>query len=331
MPAIQTNRHHATGARRFLKVSNEAAKIRAVSESQADPARPGHPERRFSAGAAVQGSSGTIEKAAVGSGSSSSAPSSSTPTDKPKRRRTRQPDRQSPRTIRRALAAAQHAGRAVAKRGFNDEGGWSYALAEDIVVEGNDILHAHHLSVIELDTRIERNEALGCPVLRTRWQLVYTPPDGDDETLDLGWREWPIVEERQRMFDRATGAASTSSLAYFLRGLLQLARVEDGTDSDDGLRDRSRIDEKPAGRPHFRRHGPGRGNPSGGVRADPLTRLVAAVSKHYDRLGIPIAKRDAHSERILERKPETVSDFQELATRLANMGLSSEQLGEAMG
>lgn len=326
MPA--THRHPAS-ARRFLNVSTQTAKIRGVIESQAGRFPAGQDgEHKFSGGSVQDGES-TTTTMAIGSGSSTgSAPLSPTSTQPKRRRRSRTPERTSPRSIRAALSCAQHAGRAIAKRGYNDDGGWSYVLGEDVTVEANDILGLHFLSVVEKETRIERNEALGGLVLNTHWELSFTPPDGDEEVLDLGWRAWPIVVERQRPLDRSVAAASTTSQTYFLLRLLQLPRVEEGADGDDGLRDRTRIDEQPVKRSHFNRQRPGRGRPSGGMRADPATLLTAAISKHYDRLGIPVGHRDAHSVRILKRAPTTASDLQELATKLANMGPSTEQLGD---
>src|SRR5690606_34925850 len=51
-------------------------------------------------------------------------------------------------------------------------------------------------------------------------------------------QEWPIVPENGRPFDKAAAAAATASLAYFLRDLLLLPRVEEGTDLDDDSRDK---------------------------------------------------------------------------------------------
>ena len=52
--------------------------------------------------------------------------------------------------------------------------------------------------------------------------------------------DWPIIPEKGRPWDKAHAGALTSSLAYFLRDLLLMPRVEEGTDMDSGDRDRKR-------------------------------------------------------------------------------------------
>jgi hypothetical protein len=146
-----------------------------------------------------------------------------------------------------ALVAAQAQARGVEKDANNNFHRYRYVSAEHMIGEAKEILTAHGLAVV--------------PVASTVDGPIYVPPDGSADdwqkvsksaaTLDAKWAvlhrqggrievetSWPVVPEKGRPIDKAVAAARTASLSYLLRDLLQIPRVEEGTDLDGDERDR---------------------------------------------------------------------------------------------
>ena len=134
-----------------------------------------------------------------------------------------------------ALVQMQAAVKGVEKDGKNDFHRYKYATAEAIIEEAKPALAAAGVVVLPISAEIVRSERGDAATLRRVFRVVVCADLGYDMTLD-----WPIIPEKGRPWDKAHAGALTSSLAYFLRDLLLMPRVEEGTDMDSGERDRKR-------------------------------------------------------------------------------------------
>lgn len=137
-----------------------------------------------------------------------------------------------------ALVAAQAAAQAVGKDAKNTHHGYGYASAEAIITEAKAVLTAHGLAFFPATSQIVTVE--GGQTLKTTWGLVHT---GGQKTAFL--TEWPIVPDKGRPADKALASARTSSLAYILRDLLLLPRVDPTDDMDHSSRDHSARKDQP--------------------------------------------------------------------------------------
>ena len=138
------------------------------------------------------------------------------------------------RLILAALNAAVVEARDVPRLGHNDTFNYDYATAEDMIRQAKKHLAKHELSVLARATKIKPGVGDATAILAQEFSIVHNK-HGE---LELGEREWPIVPGDGRPFDKATAAAHTALLAYFLRDLLQLARSEAGTSLWRGSRRR---------------------------------------------------------------------------------------------
>lgn len=163
-------------------------------------------------------------------------------------------DEQDPKAQARlhaALAKAILQTHEVEKDARNKFHGYNYASAEAVYRAAREALAANGLALVPTTTRIRPSRedemfwAPGAtkqdPPVWTRIGLVlvraYVLVHEGGGALDLGEQEWPIVPERGRPEDKAVAAADTASLSYRLRDLLQLPRVEEGTEMDDERRE----------------------------------------------------------------------------------------------
>jgi len=134
------------------------------------------------------------------------------------------------KTLAAALVAAQAAAESVGKEATNKFHNYKYASAEAIMVE----------------SRLALNSA-GLATLMERWELLPPTHDGapervkvhfltlhahSDQTLK-GETEYFVMPEKGRPEDKATATALTYAEGYYLRGLLCLPRVEEGSQVDD--------------------------------------------------------------------------------------------------
>ena len=144
-----------------------------------------------------------------------------------------------------ALAKAQAIALAVEKDARNQFHKYNYASAEALIHEAKAALSQCGLAVVPSVSNISdpteaqaKSGAVG--VLTATWVVVHQ--DGGAMTVAC---HWPIIPEKGRPFDKALAAARTASLGYLLRDLLQLPRVEEGTDLDHDSRD-NRQEQRPA-------------------------------------------------------------------------------------
>jgi hypothetical protein len=119
-----------------------------------------------------------------------------------------------------SLAKAQAACHAVAKDATNAQHGYKYVTAESIITEARAALATAGLVLLPTSQVLK-----GDRILR-RFQLV-DQASGESAVLTS---VWPVVPQNGRPMDKAVAAADTLSLAYLLRDLLLMPRVEAGTD-----------------------------------------------------------------------------------------------------
>jgi len=144
-----------------------------------------------------------------------------------------------------ALAKAQAAARAVEKDATNKFHRYNYTSAEGMIAEAKLAMSQFGLAVFPISAALREPHASELPskddgdlgkgarcVLSAAWLVVHEL--GGQQMIEC---EWPVIPEKGRPLDKALAAARTASLNYLLRDLLQLPRVEEGTDLDHDSRD----------------------------------------------------------------------------------------------
>ncbi len=145
-----------------------------------------------------------------------------------------------------ALARAGERCKGVEKDATNTFHRYKYASAEAIFAEAREALNAEGVSVIVQDAGVRQVMPPEGVKKRTK--------DGKDEPvgLDDGWvldlsvtvvhaeggelptrSQWPVIPGNGRPLDKAVAGARTTALAYLVRDLLLLPRVEEGTLPDE--------------------------------------------------------------------------------------------------
>jgi hypothetical protein len=137
-----------------------------------------------------------------------------------------------PSKLAEALATARERCRAVAKSSENTFHKYKYASADAIIAEATEAMNGTGLSLVPLSKRV-RTVSVGTFAYHEydlRFLLIHT--SGESIPLEFSW---PICVDKGRPLDRATATADTTSLAYALRGLLLMPRVDphDEMDSRD--------------------------------------------------------------------------------------------------
>lgn len=197
-----------------------------------------------------------------------------------------------------ALALAISSAGAVEKDAANTFHRYRYASAEAVIAEARGALAAHGLALVPTASGVDWVGGDSPPHgwLARTWTLVHA--GGGSMPLQ---QRWPIVVERGRPPDKAVAAADTAGLAYMLRDLLLLPRVEEGTGLDDDSRDR------PQERPRARQKPQERSQPRAEPEAPPAAPGQQEGSHHAswarDRAHFCGAVSD------LGFKPEDVFDF----------------------
>lgn len=122
----------------------------------------------------------------------------------------------------KALNAAQKAAKAVSKTGFNKFDNYKYAKAEDMIEEARGPLADNGIVVLPCNKTITTNGDL---------TIEYLVMHVSGERL-VCTSTTPMVVIGKKGLDKSKATAETYDLGYFLRGLLLLPRVEEGTDVD---------------------------------------------------------------------------------------------------
>lgn len=133
-----------------------------------------------------------------------------------------------------ALAAAQEAAQAVAKRGRNDQHNYRYATAEDVIQEAREALSGAKLALLPVSTAF-----IGVPgslddnagsigYLDIVYLLVHAPT-GQTHEIKMQEHVCPTPSKNggwARPLDKAIFAARTEGLGYLLRELLLIPRQD---------------------------------------------------------------------------------------------------------
>lgn len=104
---------------------------------------------------------------------------------------------------------------------------YRYTSAEAILTEARQALSSNGLAVIPVSQSVNGHEREGPDRYELVQQRLLLHTSGESV---LCCSAWPIIPEKGRPLDKATAAADTISLAYFLRDLLQMPRVDQADD-----------------------------------------------------------------------------------------------------
>lgn len=130
--------------------------------------------------------------------------------------------------IAAALASARDKCLAAEKDSLNKYHNYRYASAESVISAAKEALCGSGLTIIpqrhKLKTQGSGNQAV---YFLDRW-LVLAHASGD--SIPLVIEDWPVIPDKGRPLDKALAIALTSSIAYLLRDLLQMPRVDPDED-----------------------------------------------------------------------------------------------------
>lgn len=132
-----------------------------------------------------------------------------------------------------ALAQAQATAGAVGKSARNEHHKYSYASSEAIIGEARDALSACGLALLCVDASlvslcdVETVDQDGVARRSTQWQasLAYLLVHSSGGSMPIV-SSTPVLPEKGRPLDKALATAKTYDLAYTLRSLLLLPRVD---------------------------------------------------------------------------------------------------------
>lgn len=119
-----------------------------------------------------------------------------------------------------ALLAAQKAVRAATHDARNAHHGYSYASAETILIEAKAALNAQGLAVT--GGGYECHELAGTVFCRRSIELRHAA-SGQVMATSI---DYPVCPDKGRPMDKALAGVLTTSMAYYLRDLLLMPRVE---------------------------------------------------------------------------------------------------------
>lgn len=124
-----------------------------------------------------------------------------------------------------ALVKAQQIAKAVEKESRNKFHNYDYASSEDMISEGRHALSEAGLAFFPIDYEI----VYGNGSVEDALRAIYLVAHGESgESIEVK-SSTPIVPEKGKPADKAASTAKTYDLAYEIRGLLLLPRVERGS------------------------------------------------------------------------------------------------------
>lgn len=127
-----------------------------------------------------------------------------------------------------ALAAAQQKCKAASKDQTNTFHRYKYASAESVITEGKAALAETGLALAPISQQVNGSQDKGQDRYEMVRHFLLLHASGESLPIQVAW---PIVVEKGRPLDKATAIGDTLSLAYLLRDLLLMPRV----DSEDDL------------------------------------------------------------------------------------------------
>lgn len=130
-----------------------------------------------------------------------------------------------------ALVVAQRAAQAVGKDATNAFHKYKYASSEAIIEEARGALNGAGLTVLTTSWSLvplaTTEESAQQALVRVTYRILHE----SGESMDCPTESY-VVPEKGRPWDKAHAGALTTSLAYFLRGLLLLPREDEETAVD---------------------------------------------------------------------------------------------------
>lgn len=127
-----------------------------------------------------------------------------------------------------ALSACRDKCKAAHKDAVNSFHKYEYASAEEILRVAGDALEGSGLSVLPVRAELTVLGAGATAVHALNRELLLVHASGEAVPLEvLGW---PVIPDRGRPLDKAFASALTTSLAYLMRDLLQMPRVDPADD-----------------------------------------------------------------------------------------------------
>lgn len=170
-----------------------------------------------------------------------------------------------------ALVRAQAAVRPVEKDSTNSFHKYKYASGDDVIASARAALNAHGLAAFALrwhvteaptwyidwqpdptdptvDPKAKRHLPVKVEDIAIRLSVHFRLVHESGEALDFDPFGVPVLPEKGRPIDKAEAGARTYALSYFLRDLLLIPRVDEGSDVDQ-RDDRDRSGRATAPRP----------------------------------------------------------------------------------
>ncbi len=126
------------------------------------------------------------------------------------------------RNLAEALAAAQQKCQRVSKDSTNAYHKYNYASSEAVIEAAQHALAGTGLSLLPLEQSLNGWERTGENRFELTRKFLLLHASGESLPLQVAW---PVVPEKGRPLDKATAIAATLSLAYLLRDLLLMPRV----------------------------------------------------------------------------------------------------------
>ncbi len=127
-----------------------------------------------------------------------------------------------------ALSAACDRCRAAVKDARNEYHKYDYASAEEILTVADEALQGTGLAVIPLRAKLTVVGSGNVAIHALDRDLLLSHASG--ESVPLRVEGWPVVTDKGRPLDKAFASALTTSLAYLLRDLLRIPRVDPADD-----------------------------------------------------------------------------------------------------
>lgn len=130
------------------------------------------------------------------------------------------------KVIAAKLTKAQHEVHGLGKDATNAFHKYAYTSAESMITYSNGVLCNNGLGLFRQrqDVVMDGQQAY----LMATYQLIDLTGESEELTA-----KWPVCPDKGRPLDKAVAAADTTCLAYTLRDLLKIPRVEHEVDADD--------------------------------------------------------------------------------------------------
>lgn len=210
----------------------------------------------------------------------------------------------------KALVKAMRSTGAVPHDGRNEYHRYDYTSAEAIIQAGRDALIGAGLSLLPVEARLVGSERDGPD--RFEWERIFLLLHDETGEMTPMRTTFPVVPDKGRPLDKATAAADTVSLAYFLRDLLLMPRV-DRADDVAGRDDRA---AQPQPAKAAARKTPAKGMPRDGAELEARVRqheadLVKAGRCKPGDLIVDLVKaglREGYSAEVADWAGDAIAD-----------------------